>query len=179
MGTSDTKKQGYPKSQQKKDFTVYLFCGGSGGGGCAQVQNNTQVRFGIELNPYITSNDSITFRNPEFFGVVLYPNAGPDGFGCTDTYDLGTEVDWYLGFSNDGVLTDAEVIAQGLVQDAGAPPFDIEVSRNKLPQPTDSDWSGILYVHMVWLDPLYVSDQIYADDVQYLRVTQHNYQVRH
>lgn len=179
MGATDIEQAGYPKSQQKKDFTVYLYCGGSGGGGCAQVQNKTQVRFGIEMNPYIVSNDSITFRNPEFLGVVLYPNAGPDGFGCTDSYVLGTDVDWYLGFSNDGVLTDAEVAAQGLLQTAGAPPFDIEVSKNKLPQPTDSDWSGIMYVHLHWTNPLYVSDQIYVDDIQYLRVVQHNYQVRH
>lgn len=178
MGASDIEQAGYPKSQQKKDFTVYLYCGGSGGGDCAQIQNKTQVRFGIELNPYIVSNDSITFRNPDFFGVVLYTDNGPSGF-CDHSYSLGNEQDWYLGFSNDGVLTDAEVIAQGLIQTAGAPPFDIEVSRNKLPQPTDSDWSGILYVHIAWLNPLFVSDQIYIDDVQYLRVSQHNYQVRH
>ena len=177
MGASDTAHVGYPKSQQKKDWTIFRYCGGGGAGGCAVVQNNTQVRFGIELNPYIVRQDSILLRNPEFFGVVLYPNAGPDGL-CSDSYVLGTEVDWYLGFSNDGVLTDAEVRDQNLLQTTGAPPFDIEVSGNKLPQPTDSDWSGILYVHIHWTDSLYVSDQLYEDDVQYLRVVKHNYQVR-
>ena len=179
MGASDTAQRGYPKSLQKKDFTVYLYCGGSGGGNCAAIQNKTQVRFGIEMNPYIVSNDSIVLRNPDFFGIVLYPDAGPDGFGCTSSYVLGTERNWYLGFSNTGSLTDDQVKAQQLLQTAGAPPFDIEVGRNKLPQPTDSDWSGIMYVHIVWDNPLYVSDQVYANDVQYLRVTQHNYQVRH
>ncbi len=141
------------------------------------VQNNTQVRFGIEMNPYLTRQDSILLRNPEFFGIVLYPDAGVSGF-CSHSYVLGTEVDWYLGFSNDGVLTDDEVRSQQLLQTAGAPPFDIEVSGNKLPQPTDADWSGIMYVHIVWDNPLYVSDQQYVDDIQYLRVVQHNYQVR-
>jgi hypothetical protein len=177
MGASDSAKQGYPKSLQKKDWEIYLYCGGAGGGGCAVVQNNTQVRFGIEMNPYITRQDSILLRNPEFFGIVLYPDAGVSGF-CDHSYVLGTEVDWYLGFSNDGVLTDQEVRDQNLLQTAGAPPFDIEVSGNKLPQPTDSDWSGIMYVHIHWTDSLYVSDQEYVDDIQYLRVVQHNYQVR-
>lgn len=178
MGASDIEQRGYPKSQQKKDFTVYLYCGGSGGGGCAVVQNKTQVRFGIEMNPHIVSNDSITLRNPEASGFAVYPDAGVSG-GCPNSYVLGTEADWYLGFSNDGVLTDAEVIAQGLLQTETAPPFDIDVSRNKLPQPTDSDWSGIMYVHICWANSLYVSDQLYLNDIQYLRVSQHNYQVRH
>lgn len=178
MGASDLSQKGYPKSLQKKDWSIYVYCGGSGGGGCAAVQNKTQVRYGIELNPFIVSNDSILLRNPEFLGIVLYPDAGPNGF-CSSTYTLGTEQGWWLGFSNTGVLTDAQVRSQGLFQTAGAPPFDIEVSRNKLPQPTDSDWTGILYVHIVWLNPLFVSDQVYVDDVQYLRVVKHNYQVRH
>ena len=178
MGASDSNKQGYPKSLQKKDWAIYLYCGGGGGGGCPPEQGKTQVRFGIELNPYITRQDSILLRNPEFLGIVLYPNAGPDGFFCSTSYVLGTEVDWYLGFSNDGVLTDEEVRSQQLLQTAGAPPFDIEVSGNKLPQPTDPDWSGIMYVHIHWTNSLYVSDQVYEDDIQYLRVVQHNYQVR-
>lgn len=178
MGASDTQAKGYPKSLQKRDWTIYLYCGGSGGGGCPYVQNKTQVRYGIDLNPFIVSNDSITLRNPDFAGIVLYSNNGSDGF-CPDSYTLGQEKSWYLGFSNTGVLTDAQVIAQGLLQTAGAPPFDIEVSKNKLPQPTDADWTGTLYVHIVWTNSLYISDQLYVDDIQYLRVVQHNYQVRH
>ena len=178
MGASDSAKQGYPKSLQKRDWAYYRYCGGTGGGDCAQVQSDTQVRFGIEMNPYITRQDSIVLRNPEFLGIVLYPNAGPDGFFCSTSYVLGTERSWWLGFSNDGVLTDQEVRDQNLLQSAGAPPFDIEVAGNKLPQPSDSDWSGIMYVHIHWADPLYVSDQQYVDDIQYLRVVQHNYQVR-
>lgn len=177
MGTTDSSKQGYPKSLQKKDWALYRYCGGGGGGGCPPVQGKTQVRFGIELNPYITRQDSILLRNPEFLGIVLYPNSGPDGF-CDTSYVLGTEVDWWLGFSNDGVLTDQEVRDQNLLQTTGAPPFDIEVTGNKLPQPTESDWSGIMYVHIHWESQYYVSDQVYEDDIQYLRVVQHNYQVR-
>lgn len=178
MGSQDIEQRGYPKSLQKKDWTIYRYCGGSGGGGCPVVQNKTQVRFGIDLNPYLVRNNSILFRNPEFFGFVVYPDAGSDGF-CSNSYVLGTERSWYLGFSNTGTLTDDQVISQQLLQTAGAPPFDIEVSANKLPQPTDSDWTGILYVHIVWLNRLDVSDQQYIDDVQYLRVVQHNYEVKH
>ncbi len=178
MGASDIKQAGYPKSLQKKDWTIYRYCGGGGAGNCAYPQGKTQVRFGIDLNPYLVRQDSILFRNPEYFGMVVYPDAGPDGFLCSNSYVLGTQKQWYLGFSNTGVLTDQQVKNQNLTQPATAPPFDIEVGRSKLPQPTDSDWTGILYVHMVWDSSNYVSDQVYQNDVQYLRVVQHNYQVR-
>ena len=179
MGASDTEKRGYPKSLQKRDWTLYRYCGGGGAGGCPPYQGKTQVRFGVELHPFLVRQDSITLRNPEFLGIALYDNAGPDGFGCTTSYVLGTEKQWWLGFSNDGVLTDADVRAQNLLQTSVRPPFDIQVAGTKLPQPTDSDWSGTLYIHIHWADPNYVSDQVYADDIQYLRVVQHNYQVRH
>lgn len=175
MGATDVASKGYPKSQQKKDWQIYKYCGGSGGGDCVLVQNKTQVRFGVELNPFITSNDSLLLRNPDFFGIALYADGGP-AFFC-DHSASGSPQQWYLGFSNDGVMTDAEVIAQGLVQ-SGEPPFDIEISKNKLPQPIDADWSGILYIHIAWANPLWVSNQLLIDDEQYLRIVKHNYQVR-
>lgn len=179
MGAQDTQQVGYGKSLQKKDWTLYRYCGGGGAGGCPYIQNKTQVKFAIEVNPYLVKNRSITFRNPEFFGIVLYRDLGPDGFGCTSSYDVNSPQDWYLGLSADGVMTDAEVIAQNLLQDNLAPPFDIEVtSRNVLPQPTDAGWDGKIWCHIVWRDSTFVSDQLYVDNVQYLRVVQHNYEVK-
>lgn len=179
MGATDVKQVGYGKSQQKKDWTLYRYCGGSGGGGCPYVQNKTQIKFPIEVNPYLVKNTSITLRNPEFSGIQLYQDLGPDGFGCSNSYDVNSPQDWYLGLSADGVMTDAEVIAQNLLQDNLAPPFDIEITgRNVLPQPTDSGWDGKIWCHIVWTNPLYVSDTLYVDNTQYLRVVQHNYEVK-
>jgi len=177
MGAKDYEKRGYPKSLQKKDWTIYKYCGGGGGGDCVQVQNKTQIRFAIDVNPFLVFNRSLLLRNPEFFGIVLYQDGGP-AFFC-DHSAVGGPQDWYLGFSASGTMTDADVIAQDLLQDNLTPPFDIEVSANKLPQPTDPLWQDKIFVHIVWTNPLFVSDQLYVDDVQYLRVVKHNYDVRH
>lgn len=177
MGNQAPQDQGYPKSLQKKDWAYYRYCGGAGGGGCPVVQNNTHISFAIDVNPYLVRNRSLLLRNPEFQGVVLYSDLGPAGF-CSNSYDINNPEDWYIGFDADNTMTDAEVIAQQLLQDNLTPPFDIEVSANKLPQPTDPAWDDKIYCHIVWTNSLYVSDQLYEDDVQYLRVVQHNYDVR-
>lgn len=176
MGTQDKSRQGYPKSLQKKDWQLYMYCGGAGGGDCAQVQNNTHVSYAIEVNPFLVRNRSLLLRNPEFFGIALYEDAGP-AFFCDHSIGAGPQ-DWYIGFDADNTMTDAEVIAQQLLQDNLTPPFDIEVGEIYLPQPTDPNWDDKIYVHIVWTNPLYVADQLYIDDVQYLRVVKHNYEVR-
>lgn len=178
MGATDTEQVGYPKSLQKKDWTLYRYCGGSGGGACPYVQNKTQIKFAIDVNPFLVKNTSLTLRNPDFAGMVLYQDLGPDGF-CSNSYNVNAPQDWYLGLSADGVMTDAEVIAMNLLQDNLTPPFDIDISKNKLPQPTDAGWDSKIWCHIVWTNALYVSDQLYVDDVQYLRVVQHNYEVKH
>jgi hypothetical protein len=179
MGATDTKQVGYGKSQQKKDWAIYRYCGGSGGGGCPYVQNKTQIKFAIEVNPYLVKNNSITLRNPQYFGIQIFQDLGPDGFGCSNSYNINNPQDWYLGLSADGVMTDAEVIAQNQLQDNLLSPFDIEVTgRNILPQPTDAGWDSKIWCHIVWTNPLYVSDQLYVDDTQYLKVVQHNYEVK-
>lgn len=178
MGAQDTQDQGYPKSLQKKDWALYRYCGGAGGGDCPVVQNNTHVSFAIDVNPFLVRNRSMVLRNPEFFGVVFFEDLGPSGF-CSSSYDINNPQDWYLGFDVDNTLTDGEVIEQNLLQDNLAPPFDIEVSGKDLPQPTDPNWNDKIYCHIVWTNPLYVSDRLFEDDIQYLRVVQHNYDVRH
>lgn len=177
MGAQDPKSQGYPKSLQKKDWSIYKYCGGAGGGDCPVTQNNTQIVFSIDTNPFLVRNRSLLLRNPEFFGIVLYEDLGPDGF-CSTSYDVDNPQDWYIGFSADGVMSDAEVIALNLLQDNLTPPFDIEVAERYLPQPTDAAWDDKIYVHIVWTDPSFVSDQLYVDNIQYLRVVKHNYDVR-
>ena len=177
MGSRDPENQGYPKSLQKKDWTIYRYCGGAGGGDCAVVQNNTHISFAIDVNPFLVRNRSLLLRNPEFFGIVLYADLGVSGL-CSHSYDVNSPQDWYLGFDADNTMTDAEVIAESLLQDNLTPPFDIEVSARNLPQPTDPNWNDKIYCHIVWTNPLFVSDQLYEDDVQYLRVVKHNYDVR-
>lgn len=176
MGNRDPQDQGYPKSLQKKDWAIYRYCGGAGGGDCAQVQNNTHVSFAIDVNPFLVRNRSLLLRNPEFFGIVFYQDGGPSGF-CDHSVSGGPQ-DWYLGFDADNTATDEEVIAQNLLQDNLTPPFDIEVAGKYLPQPTDPNWDDKIWCHIVWTDPQFVSDAVYVDDTQYLRVVKHNYDVR-
>lgn len=177
MGAQDPRAQGYPKSLQKKDWEIYKYCGGAGGGDCPVVQNNTHISYAIEVNPFLVRNRSLLLRNPSFFGIVLYTDLGPDFF-CSSSYNANNPEDWYIGFDADNTMTDAEVIAQNLLQDNLDPPFDIDVAERFLPQPTDPNWDDKIYVHIVWTNSLYVSDQLYIDDVQYLRVVKHNYDVR-
>lgn len=177
MGAQDPKSQGYPKSLQKKDWEIYKYCGGGGGGDCPVVQNNTHISYAIDVNPFLVRNTSLLLRNPSFFGIVLYTDLGPDFF-CSSSYNVNNPEDWYIGFDADNTMTDAEVIAQNLLQDNLDPPFDIDVAGRFLPQPTDPNWDDKIYVHIVWTNPLFVSDQLYIDDVQYLRVVKHNYDVR-
>lgn len=175
MGSQDALSQGYPKSLQKKDWLYFRYCGGKGGGGCFYVQTLTQVRFAIEVNPFLVRNRSLTLNNPA--GVIEFYGKGTDlGSGCFTS--SGSPLNWYLAFSTDGVLTNAECVAQNNLQ-TGAAGYDIEIPESKLPQPSDAGWDGKIYVHICWIVAGIVSDAVLANDQQYLRVVQHNYDVRH
>ncbi len=175
MGSQDQLSQGYPKSLQKKDWLIFRYCGGKGGGGCYWLQTLTQVRFAIEVNPFLTRNRSLTLNNPA--GVIEFYNPGVDtGGGCYTS--SGSPLRWYLAFSTTGVLTDAQCVAQGNLQ-GGAAGYDIDIAGSKLPQPTDAGWNSKIYIHICWLTTNIVSDAVLANNQQYLRVVQHNYDVRH
>lgn len=179
MGQSDIQKQGYPKSTLKRDWEIYLFCsGGRGGGACATVTGTTSIKFSVDVNPFDVYNQSLLIQNPESTPVRFYTDAGSDGFGCSHTF--GNEVSWYLGFSDDGNLTDGQIIAQNNIF-SGAPPYNIEILANKLPQPTAANWQNKIWLHIYWGNPAYVTGMdmpSISNNKQYLKILKHNFEVK-
>lgn len=174
MGASDIQKRGYPKSQIKRDWMVFRFCGGMGAGQTSELLTNTQATYAIEVNPYITYNESVVFRNPEFSqgtGAVF------TGVRITMTDGGSDDVTWYLALSTTGTLTDSEILAQNMPF-SGELPYDIEVPHSKVPQPTDPNWDNKIYVTIYWgAANVYYGNADYTDNVQYLRIAKHNYEV--
>lgn len=170
----------YPRSEiSDTPYQILKFCGGLGGGGCAILLSATQFVYPIRVPKFLTFNRSLLLANKEFIGVDIYTDAGPDGFFCTHT--LGSRVGWWLGFSDTGVLTDLEVKAQD-IPITGAPPHEILVNWNKLPQPIlqgggiNPDWENRIYVHIVWDSALYVSATELYEGI--LSVTKHDYDLK-
>lgn len=177
MGQGDIQKQGYPKSTIKHNWEIFLFCGGKGGGGCATLTGTTSIKYSIDVNPFDVYNQSLILQNTELTPVRFYTDGGSDGMGCAHTF--GTEVNWYLGLSADGVLTDAQIIAQNNVF-SGAAPYYIEILANKLPQPTAANWQNKIWVHIYWGNATYVTgmDTTVVNNKQYLKVVKHNFEVK-
>lgn len=172
----DLQGAGYPKAQPKRDWQRFQYCGGSGGGDCAALQPAMQVRFPLHVNPYISRNRTLVLRNPENRTVRFYTDAGPF-MACA--HSAGVEQTWYLGLSEDGVMSGAEILAQNIPL-SGAGPYDIEVPESKLPQPTLAAWDSIIYVHIYWGNATWVTAHgiEFVDDVQYLTVVRHEFDVR-
>lgn len=183
MSQSTKKDFGYPRSQEEaRTYQLLRFCGGQGGGDCPPVLGYTQYKYPIRVSKFLTYNKSLLLENPEFTGVDIYTDAGASGF-CD--HSIGTRVPWWLAFSDDGVLTDAEVIGQGL-QINGAPPHQIYVQAQKLPQPVlrgggaNPDWENRIWIHIVWENESYVTQSSFlANNIEgVLKVVKHDYDVK-
>lgn len=176
MSETGRKDLAKPKSEQDTIlFDIIQYCGGGGGGGCAETMDATQFVYPIRVPKFLVFNRSLLLENPEFNGVQIYTDAGAVMF-CD--HSLGTLQDWWLGFSDDGVLTDQEVKDQNIVI-TGTPPQLIDVSWNKLPQPVllgggvNPDWENRIYVHIVWGSPDFVTDSPMREGI--LNVVKHDY----
>lgn len=176
MSQSSRKDLAKPKSQNASTlFDILQYCGGGGGGGCAITLDATQFVYPIRVPKFVVFNRSLLLRNPEFVGVNIYSDAGSNGF-CD--HSLGTIQPWWLGFSDDGILTDEEVKNQD-IQITGLSPHDIFVNHNKLPQPVlmgggaNPDWEFRIYVHIVWDSPGEVVEAPLYDGI--LQVVKHDY----
>ena len=144
----------YPKSKfDAKSAFWFIYCGGSGGGGCLTALGVTQYVYSIRVPKFTVLNRSLILQNNN--SIDIGSNGGFDGL-CTDTY--ATRQPWYLAFSADGILTDAQVISKGkMFNQAAFPAYDIFVQAKDLPQPKDANWQGRIYVHLVWGSPTFVN----------------------
>lgn len=170
----------FPRSEiTDTPYQILKFCGGLGGGGCYVVLGATQYVYPIRVSKFLTFNRSLLLANKEFIAIDIFTDGGPDGFFCSHT--PAVRVPWWLGFSATGVLTDSEVKAQN-IQISTAPPHEILVNWNKLPQPTllgggvNPDWESRIYVHIVWDSPLYVMQTEFYEGI--LSVIKHDYDVK-
>lgn len=151
MSQSGRKDLAYPKSKVDAGQAYwYVYCGGSGAGSCLNQLGATQYVYPIRVPKFVVFNRSLLLRNDV---VDVGSDAGSDGF-CAHTY--GTQQPWWIAFSADGVMTDAEVKAVGMQfqQNAG---YDIFVQAKDLPQPNQPDWQNRIYVHIVWQETSYVN----------------------
>lgn len=157
MSSSGLNFKGRPQSEAhelKDDVTqfttnirVFRFCGGLGGGGCVIPVGSQYVIWAFKVSKHVTYNRKVVFHNPEFTGVRIYSDGGPDIF-CTNS--LGSEVSFWMGLSA-SASADPETTAKAGVQLSGALPYDIEFSAQKCPQPTDAAWNSIIYAYL-WFD---------------------------
>lgn len=170
----------YPKSQTDDQGMFYLFqrCGGSGAGECGVVLGTTQFVYPIRVSKFVTFNRSLLLQNPYAFGnVEIYNDLGAGGL-CD--HNMGTLQPWYLAFSDNGVLTDQEVIDRGIYISDPEPPFDIEVDWSKLPQPVltgggvNPNWQNRIYVHIMWGNPGFLTRQSDPLEEGALKVVKHN-----
>lgn len=174
----------YPKSQVDiANFIIFRFCGGSGGGECPALLGASEFVYSIKVPKHLVYNRSLLLNNPEFIGVEIYGNAG--AVGLCDPASDGVLQPWWLAFSEDGVLTPAEIKQRGIyINDA--PPFTIEVDGSKLPQPVlkgggaNPDWEQRIYVHIYWGNPNFVTFSGYLAnrDERVLEVVKHNYDIK-
>lgn len=180
MSESGRKDLAFPRSEiTDTPYQILKFCGGAGGGGCYVVLGATQFVYPIRVPKFLTFNRSLLLANKEFIAIDIFTDGGPDGFFCSNT--PAVRVPWYLGFSDDGVLTDAQVKDQDIVINT-APPHEILVNWNKLPQPVlqgggvNPDWENRIYVHIVWDSPLYVMQFPMYEGI--LSVIKHDYDIK-
>lgn len=182
MSESGRKDFAYPRSEEKAaNFMILRFCGGAGGGGCAIQLGVTQFVYSIKVPKFIVYNRSMVFENPEQVGIDIYTDAGATMF-CD--HSAGSRVNWWIGFSDNGILTDAQVKAQNMMIDVTTdpPPQTIEVQGIKLPQPVlkgggaNPNWENRIYVHIVWDSPSYVTEAGVSEAS--LRLTKHDYDIK-
>lgn len=177
MSDSGRNNFGRPDAMVEAGYLRFIYCGGSGGGGCVSPMGVTSKVLEYRLQKYIVFNKRIVFENREFFGVRMYTDAGPDGLGCT--HSLGSEVPFWLALSIDGNLTDAEVIARGK-QVSGALPYQIEFNAKDIPQPYEGGWASHVFLHVVWGNTGYINGGNVLGTItpDAFRIVKHDYDVR-
>lgn len=170
---------GRPDAMVEAGYLRFIYCGGSGGGGCLSPLGAVGAVLTYRLQKYIVFNKRIIFENKEFYGVRIYTDAGPDGLGCL--HSLGVEKPFYMALSIDGNLTNAEIVRKGKLL-SGAQPYQIEFNAKDIPQPYEGGWADHIFVHLYWGDAGYlnggdsIGSSFPSDDA--FRIVKHDYDVR-
>jgi len=160
--------------QEEQDaYLFFVYCGGSGGGGCVLPLGITGVTYPVRVPKFITKNTRLIFQNPEFAGIRIYSDGGPSG-PCANS--IGAEVGFYMALSVDGNLTGSEIIEQG-VHLIGEGPYEIEFKELKIPQPVNPLWENKIYVHLYWGNTGYINGAGAVPSDTTLKITKHDYEI--
>lgn len=179
MNGSGRVKQNRPDAMVEAGYLYFTYCGGMGAGACITPMGISGVALPFRVPKAVTRNERIIFENREFYGVRLYTNAGSNGL-CPNS--IGSEVPFYAALSADGLLTGAEVMAQG-VQLSGPTPYEIEFKENKIPQPIDSNYANIIYLQLYWGDTGLLNELGDPGDLSHrpkpesFRIVKHDYEI--
>ena len=163
--------RGRPDAMVEAGFIYLRYCGGSGAGSCLTPLGVTKTAFLIRMPKFIVHHRRIIFENKEFEGIRIYTNS-PVGL-CPN--NLGTEKNWYMALSNSDTMSDADIMSRGILLN-GALPYQIEFREDKIPQPVDGGYSGVIYVHVLWGDTSYLNEGGTIDDTS-IKIVKHDYDI--
>lgn len=172
MSDSGQIARGRPDAQVEASYLYFRYCGGMGGGGCLDPLGTTKTAFLLRMPKFIVHHRRIILENREFFGIRIYTDGGSTGF-CA--HSLGAEVSWYMALSNSDTMSDADIMSRG-IQLSGALPYDIEFREDKIPQPIDGGYSGVIYVHVYWGNAGYINENG-AIDQNSVKIVKHDYDI--
>ncbi len=172
MSDTGQLKRGRPDAMVEAGYLFFRYCGGMGGGGCVSQLGITKTSFLIRIPKFIVHHRRIIFENKEFEGIRIYTDGGASG-GCPSS--IGTEVSWYMALSNSDVMSDADIMSRG-IQLSGALPYQIEFREEKIPQPVDGGYSGVIYVHVLWGNTTYINEGG-TIDTESVKIIKHDYDI--
>lgn len=146
---------GKNKPINKRDYELKIYCGGLGGGGCAQAVGTSLYQWSVENDKSAVVN---RFLAMEYNGVfTLYTDGGPHSFLPAPCREAGDAVPMYVAVSPTPNISSAEIIAQNVIIGFGIPAI-VEFDEKLLPQPTDPLYEGRTWVTVYWGNPGYVTE---------------------
>lgn len=160
--TNGLQDRGKPDALNVASHYLFRYCGGTGGAPCADILNTTSTVFSFRVPKLLTFNRRIIFENPEFRGIRIWNDGGAADLCSHST--ASPEHTFYVAFSDDGVMSDAEIVQKGIPL-SGALPYTFEVTAERLPQPVlpnnggpNPSWNNRIYVHVYWGNAAYVNE---------------------
>lgn len=157
MGASDIQPIGRPRTEVKKDFEYFIYCGGKGGGSGLEKTGQVFYKFLVKNDKFSVRNNRLVINNVNF---VVYKEATYNGFAWVPV--PGSEATlraW--AFTDDlasGTESDKKYMAGGIPL-PGPPPYDIVFEGRKpgapfvlgdLPQPGDPGYKAFSSIYLFW-----------------------------
>lgn len=154
MSESGMRNRGRPDALVEASHMLFLYCGGSGAGGCITPPSGRSAVFSFQVPKFITYNRRLVLENKVVSGLRFWNNAGSDGI-CPNSLGV-VESPFWVAFTDNGILDENSIETKG-IRLSGALPYNFEVPADHLPQPVlpngggpNPNWVSIIYVHVFW-----------------------------